>query len=253
MHKAFKKQRDDSFYIYRLPQNKWTEVKDFLSSKAISCFLNANQLQRLNEKGIDDRKQELRDIYFPDRGNIKSGDFGEIFSYYFLRSEFQENDVELNGPKKWIWKDSKNKAAPGADVLLYSKNPNARNKDLLLSVESKMAASKPAHNINRIQNAIDGASEDRVSRMAKTIDWLKQKYHKEGQLSKKEEIDRFSNPTDDPYEKQYFAIAIFDSSFCDSEACKECELTEGIDVYIVSIDDLKKMYEAFFEDAINAC
>ena len=253
MHRAFKKNTDNDFCIYHLPPKKWEQVKEFLSKKALSCFLRADQLQRLSKGKKEDREKELREFYFPDRGNIMSGDFGEIFSFYFLKSEFQAKDIDLYGPKKWIWKDSKNKAAPGADVLLFSKNSKDRKKDLLLSVESKMAATKPRPASNRIQDAIDRAVDDRISRMARTIDWLKEKYHKEGQFDKKEEIARFSNPTDDPYKKQHFAIAIFDSAFCDSEAGKDCQFSEGIEVYVISISDLKKMYEAFFEEAINAC
>lgn len=116
-----------------------------------------------------------------------------------------------------------------------------------------MAATKPRPDKNRLQDAIDGAIDDRVSRMARTVDWLKEKYHKEGRLDQKMEISRFSNPVDTPYIKKHFAIAIFDSSFCNNELEKNCDDSSGIEVYAIAINDLKKMYEAFFEDAINDC
>ncbi len=54
-------------------------------------------------------------------------------------------------------------------------------KDLLISIESKMKAVKSSD--HRIQAAIDGATQDKKSRMAKTLIWLEEKYAKEGNNS----------------------------------------------------------------------
>lgn len=252
MHNSFRKETGEDFDFYALPNDKWDKIKDFLAKRAVQCFLNEEQIARLRELPQDKQVEELKKYYFPDVGNIKSGDFGEIFCYYFLVSEYRDKGISLCGPRKWIWKDNKNKAAPCADVLLFDQSSEDRTKHLLLTVESKMAATRPRPNKNRINDAIGGATEDKISRMAKTIIWLREKYHKENLIEERDEISRFTNPVDDPYMIEHFAIALFDSSFCEDEKQKETEFKDGIKVYVLSMDRLKEMYEMFYEDGMNA-
>lgn len=166
---------------------------------------------------------------------------------------YKKNKIFLKGPKKWIWKDDNNKAAPCADVLLYnlknSKKPSA--KDFVLTIESKMSATKASK--SRIQDAIDGAEDDRISRLAKTIVWLERKYALEGNTSQKKEIMRFKDPVKLSYQKRHYAIAIINEIFLEDQLSKDFEKKQNIIIYVISIKKLKDLYEMFFVEAINDC
>src|SRR5690606_12078391 len=97
---------------------------------------------------------------------------------------------------------------------------------------------------NRIQDAIDGANKDKLSRMAKTLSWLEEKYARQGENENRKLVERFKDPAlYGDYQKQYKAVAIIDSSFESTEIIKEIKNDYNVSVIIFSIDELKKVYE----------
>ncbi len=150
----------------------------------------------------------------------------------------------LFAPRKWHWKDSRNKAAPGADAILFHvanlKKPT--KKDILVTIESKMKAVNSKE--HRIQDAIDGATTDKLTRMAKTLSWLEEKYAKHGAENKRQLVERFKDPaTFGDYQKHFKAIAIMDSNFEADETGKAVNNIQGVTVIVFSIEELKKAYE----------
>lgn len=256
LYKSFSRTKEDDYFLHKLKDNEWDNVKTFLKSNALSCYLDEDKLSDIeNIKDHTEKKDFLRKYIFPSKGNIKSGDFGEILSYFFIveRHKKLKDKIVLKGPKKWIWKDDNNKAAPGADVLLYSIKNSSKpsTKDIVITIESKMSATKAPK--SRIQDAIDGAEDDRISRLTKTLVWLERKYALAGNTSKMQEIKRFQDPVTLRYRKKHYAIAIINEKFLDDQLSKDFEKKENIIIYVISIEKLKEMYEEFFLESINDC
>ena len=180
----------------------------------------------------------------PDDPVIKSGDFGERLCYHDVIENFDNKGLTLFAPKKWIWKDSRNVAAPGSDAMLFHivdpKKPS--KKDILVTIESKMKAVNSKE--HRMQDAIDGAIKDKKTRMAKTLSWLEEKYARHGEEDNRKIVERFKDPaTYGDFKKRCKAIAIIDSTFESDETSKACSNPENISVLVFCIDELKKAYE----------
>ena len=139
-------------------------------------------------------KSEFLESYvLPDFGNIKSGDFGEMLSLFAVSDHLANKGITVFAPKKWRWKD-RNKPAPYSDAILFNivDPEKSSEEDFLVTIESKMKAT-PSTN-HRIKDAIDGANDDIKSRMAKTINWLVEKYARLGDMPSKRIVERFKDP-----------------------------------------------------------
>ncbi len=254
LYKSFLRKKEDDYFLYKLKDNEWDNVKKFLIKNSLPCYLNNGKLTAVNKIEDQTEKKDFISRYiFPSKGNIKSGDFGEILSYFFMIERHKRSNIILKGPKKWRWKDDNNKPAPGADVLLYSIENNKRpsSKDIVLTIESKMSATKAPK--SRIQEAIEGAEDDRISRLAKTLIWLERKYALEGNISEMNEIKRFQDPVKLRYIKKHYALAIINEIFIEDQLSKNFEKKQDVIIYVISIEKLKEMYEEFFLEALNGC
>lgn len=209
------------------------------------------------------KEKELSEL-LPTKGSIKSGDFGEMLSYFFFSDKYRSQG--LKGPRKWRWKEDKNVAAPYSDVILFAVNnisaPSIN--DLLVSVESKMKSTSNK-DYHPIQNAIDGAQKDYITRMANSLNWLRKKY-KEASLNKDADeaafislvniIERFiKSETIGEYTKKVKAVAIVDKTFLNDEISKGISLptTSGInlEIFVISIKDLKDAYEKTYDEILK--
>jgi hypothetical protein len=225
---------------------KEAEREDFLRCLPTEfrlCYIEDSDLSATAATNGISLSECLEKYVLPDVGNIKSGDFGEILSYFVVIENAEKSGFNLVGPKKWQWKE-RNKAAPYSDCILFYL-PNVRNfsdDDLALTVESKMKATKSKE--HRIQLAVNGACDDRLSRMAKTLNWLVEKYARLGDMEQKAVAERFKDPaTFGPYKKKYKAIALLDSTFENGELDLPVENLDGISVIVFSLKDLKDIYE----------
>ncbi len=270
--KHFQNKTDKDFVILALKDEEWEDFFNKLPDEFKDCFISEDDLKTRVKILSSTEKKELSEI-LPNEGNIMSGDFGEILAYHI----FKELNKGVDGPKKWRWKESQNVAAPYSDVILYSiDNKKYSNKDLLISAESKMKASKRKYSQAfldddkkhvRIQEAINGAQKDYISRIAYSLGWIRKKYKDEllkatTQKSKYLEliksIDRFFNSEKDefgPYIKKVKAIALVDKDMLDYEIQQEIVLPKipdmDLEVYIVAIKDLQAMYEKLYSTILK--
>ncbi len=240
----FDRANTSDYILYRLKKGHWSHLLNKLHEDFRQCYITDEVLEELSKKAGITKCDFLEKYILPDDPTIKSGDFGELLCYHAVIENFENKGFVLFGPKKWRWKDNRNVAAPGSDAILFyvadSKKPT--QKDILLTVESKMKAIKT--NVHRTQDAIDGAMKDKKTRMAKTLSWLEEKYAKEGDEKNRRFVERFKDPaTFGDYNKMFKAVAVIDSTCEKDEIEKKLRNDEKITVIIISLEDLKKAYE----------
>ena len=188
-----------------------------------------------------------------------AGDFGEILAYYLFKELYEKRGVD--GPMKWRWKENKDAPIQGTDVVLFSVDPEHSSKDdLLLSVESKVKATKSK--MSPIEDAYNDASKDYTSRLATSLAWLRAKAKKEALKGNGNEasnkllvakLNRFIQSEHfGEYQKESKAIAFIDKKYVDEELDKTIEITTDpdlpIEVYVVGIKELKKLYEDAYSE-----
>lgn len=243
--KYFSYNEEKDYHVYRLND---LEVENFLDSVTVDfrhCYIIDDDLNKNAKKIGVSNGEFLKQSILPDVGKIKSGDFGEMLSCFFIEEHYANKGFMLFCPRKWLWKEDRNKASPYTDTVGFfcedGKNPSKN--DFIVSVESKMEATKTSK--NRIQEAIDGANIDRISRLAKTLKWLHEKYERDGNKEKMEFIERYSDPVKKgTYKKIYKAFAILDKNFEEYQFSLPIIDNENIFIIIITMENLKKVYEA---------
>ncbi|GHV37268.1 hypothetical protein AGMMS49546_04520 [Spirochaetia bacterium] len=248
--------KPNDFHIYTL---KKADVGKFLSAITVPfrhCYIIDGELNISAAKNGISRSEFLERYVLPDVGNIKSGDFGEMISRFFVMAHYSAKGLTLISPKKWLWKEDRNKATPYTDVVaFYFPDTNKPSvDDFIVSVESKMKATP--QDANRLQDAIDGARIDmlgkkrsKLSRLAKTLIWLDVKYSRIGDMENKKIIQRYLDPvTNGNYQKIFKAIAIIDKSLSEPEISDPVTNDDDIKKLLIIIDDLKGVYETNYHN-----
>jgi hypothetical protein len=232
------------FFIYRLkPENKENFLSE-ITAKFRQCYITDKRLKEMAEKNRMSASEFLEEFILPSKGNIKSGDFGEMLSCFFVIEHYAVKDVVLFAPRKWLWKEDRNRASPVSDAVgFYRENETSpSDNDFVVCLESKMKATES--DAHRIQEAIDGANIDRVSRLAKTLSWLRAKYAKNGIVTRKKFIERYSDPVwNGTYKKIFKAFTIIDNKFETYELSQLIKDADGISIIVISMDNLKNIYE----------
>src|SRR4030095_8778859 len=172
----FQRQNYAGFILYRLNPSEWIDFVNKLTTDTRLCYIDNSNLHTLCQKRKVPPGDFLDKYILPLKPTIQSGDFGEILSYFIVIENHKKKGIHLVGPRKWRWKEDRNKPSPGSDSILFSmQNSNKPSpQDHLVSIESKMksVASKKC----RIQEAIDGAAKDKLTRLVKSLIWLEEKY-----------------------------------------------------------------------------
>lgn len=212
--------------LYTILELNNEEIDDFvkkLPEKFRKCYISDEELKNRKDN-LGKQTNEILQNYIPDPGHIMSGEFGEILSYHLLKEKCC-TELRIEGPKKWRWKEDRNKPCPKTDVILFAKNEEDSKKDMLISAESKAKATKNK-TYDPIQNAINGARKDSLQRLSESLVWLKERMVKENNKAGLEYIERFRNPLEyGTYKKHFKAIAIIDSDFLESELNRDRDNT----------------------------
>lgn len=186
----------------------------------------------------------------PDPGSVMSGDFGEIFTLFFLGSQRAEKVALI---KKWRYKQDRRKPAPHSDVvLLYREFADKSSKnDFVISAESKQKATKSA--FAPIEAAIAGLTLDQTGRLARTLAWLREKAIDQGHREEIALVERFTHDLAVTYAKHYKAVAIIDRELLDGELTRQPSpaINASFEVVVIGIKDLKVFYETVFGRAVK--
>lgn len=178
-----------------------------------------------------------------------AGDFGEILIYIYQAAK--AHPQVAFGPKKWRLKQDRTKPAPCSDVVhfILPTWPTPSGQDEVLCAEVKMKATNGAS--TPIEDAIRGCAKDRVSRLAKTLQWFKERATIEsiGEV-KISHLDRFIKATDyPPAIKRFRAVAVISSDLLDAELpAAPKQASPEYTLVVVAIPDLRTVYS----DVYNA-
>lgn len=189
----------------------------------------------------------------PDPGSVMSGEFGEILTYFYQGSTALP--MAAVGLRRWHLKQDRKKAAPYSDVvhLVLPNWPNPSAQDAVLCSEVKAKSTKGK--FEPIKDAIEGCETDRISRLAGTLSWLRDRAitgATEG--ASVEQLTRFIEPAGlPPAEKKFQAVAVVcDSLVTDEIAKAPATPSPDYEVVIISVPKLKDTYEAAYTNAMNA-
>jgi len=242
-------------FILKLQPKERDAFLSKLPNKYRKCYITDQKIEELlsRHNGNISAKKIIQSK-IPDPGSVMAGDFGEITAYFILKGKYLP--IKLFGPKKWRWKNDRNKALLFTDVIMFDRNDTPSEKDLVVLAEVKTKSTKRTK--NPIQQAIEGVQKDYVSRFARTLIWLKDIYTSVApNAARIEYLDRFINSQEDKYgkyTKHFKAVAIIDSSFLDNdleENIEDLEIEDDFEVIVISIDDLKTAYESTYKTMLQ--
>lgn len=216
------------------------------------CYVSDEVLRtRGGRSGVTQR--DVIASALPDPGSTMSGDFGEILVLLFnCASERQHAPVN---PKKWRLKQDRTKPAPHSDVLnfILPSWPDASPEDVLICSEVKTKATDGG--TTPIASAIEDCAKDRISRLARTLEWLKERAIREdlGAVTLTH-LNRFLRPTEHPpYSKRFQAVAVVCASLLAQEL-ESAPATADPDytVFVISVPELQQRYTEVFAAAANS-
>lgn len=222
-------------------------------------YISDEELDAGVAEGVWANREEGTKMKLPTTPPLKSGEFAEILLYY-LSLCLRCTDVNI-APLKWRWKENQNTPCHLTDIVLAKcideKNPTTD--DYLYFVESK-AKAIPLSDKSKdsvMNDAIDGAVKDSVSRVGKTIPYLITKYVHEKEYDKARKLGRFKESTEVEYKRYSNAAIVVDKNSIDIHIknITSDKLTEAqknkISLFAVPIAELKSVYERMYDEAVK--
>jgi hypothetical protein len=245
----FSHEQDVPYVLIRVSPDYTASWAAVLGVPLRRCYITDDALD-INAQRTGLPKSELVAAKLPDPGSTMAGDFGEILVYLYHAAK--KHPTAVIGPKKWRLKQDRTKPAPYSDVVHFVMPswPHSTEDDLLLCSEVKTKSTNGE--TSPITAAIADCEKDRTSRLAKTLVWLRDRALGEDLGSTTiEHLDRFINATDHPPAQKHFrAVAIVCSSLVDDELIDAPDETSTAHtVVVISVPDLKQLYEAVFKAA----
>lgn len=247
----FMHEQDEPYVFIRVPSeysDSWDEV---LGEAVRRCYITDENLEeRAQVTGY--LKSMIVTAKLPPRGSTMAGDFGEILVY--LYHAVLQNPKQVIGPKKWRLKQDSTMPAPHADVITFvlPEWPDPSADDILLCSEVKTKSTN--RNWSPILAAIEDCEKDRISRLTRTLVWLRERALTEDLGSTHiEHLERFIQAPDyPPAEKQFRAVAVVsDSLVMDELPDAPVEAPTDYILVVITVPNLKKVYEDVY-DAVHA-
>lgn len=247
----FPHEKEAPYTLVRVSEERALAWSDALGIAVRRCYVSDNLLQKQAAE-MGRSQEELIAARMPDPGAVMSGDFGEILVYLYQAGRAHPDPVL--GPKKWRLKQDRTKAAPLSDVVHFVVPhwPQASADDAILCAEVKSKATDTA--FAPVLSAIEGCSKDRISRLAKTLQWLRERALFEPHGVPLEVLDRFIHAAENPpATKRFRAVAVVCSSLVDEEL-KDAptEQPQEFSVVVIAVPQLHETYMKVFESARSA-
>ena len=159
-----------------------------------------------------ERKEYLAEIKFPDAKqkpgpSVRSGDFTEI-----LVADYVQYVLNYIVPRtRYDRKVNRNSSTMGSDLIGYKCGKTVSTNDELIVFEVKATSSEvPPAPVARLQKAVDDSGKD-ILRLAESLNAVFQRLVDRNDIESAMQVQRFQNPTDNPYKKIYAAAAVHSS------------------------------------------
>lgn len=210
--------RGEEIQVYKFN----TELLDDNSLNNWALGLRYNYIEKdLSELAISGtgltKKEYLEKMIFPNPevsqgAATMSGEFGELLVYDYINYV-----LEYYVPRvRYFNKVNPDMPVPGSDVIGYKMenyNKGSKNDKLLVAevkTRSTISGNKTTAITETITKAIQGASKDRV-RVGESLNAEKSKLLTRGRFREAKIVERFQNKTDNPYNLDFFAVAVMDN------------------------------------------
>jgi hypothetical protein len=242
----------DPFIVARMAAEDAAQLPGRIANAVRLCYVDDAALTaRATETG-----QPLLDLVaakLPDAGSTMAGDFGEILGYAYLAAS--KHPAVAEGPLKWRLKQDRTKPVPQSDVLLYvlPSWPTASEQDLLMCAEVK-TKSTPGHS-TPIPDALRDSEKDRTSRLARTLQWLRERsLHENIDGIDLAVLDRFGHASDyPPAIKEFIALAVLSDALAAAElAALPADVPRESRLVVLVVSDLAATYSLVFAAAATA-
>lgn len=235
-----------------LPSNKIIKVYELVKDLQNDSILNlwAKNLRNyyIEENMIDSlytgtglsKSEYLQKNIFPDPANklgaaTMSGEFGEILVHDFVHYTQNYYITKL----RYLEKTNPNVPVSGSDVIGYAINnilkPSIEDKLLIAEVKtSSSVRSKLTIQDNPLTRAIADSPKDR-NRIAESLNAEKRRLIIRNRFDEAKIVERFQNRTDNPYQIEFSAVAIFSKEIYTEEFIRKVINTIHIDGIISNI------------------
>lgn len=245
----FPHEQEEPYVLVRMTTQHVRLLEAAMAQTLRRCYITDEMLQA----AADRHGLTLSDVLagkLPDAGATMAGDFGEVLGYIYQSA--MEHPGYAIGPKKWRLKQDRTKPAPKSDVVhfIMPERPAASAADEILCAEVKVKSTKAAS--NPIRSAIEDCTKDRVSRLASTLVWLRERAMTEdlGDIDIPL-LNRFINAVDHPPTAQRFrAVAVICDNLLTAELPNApATASNDYTLVVISVPNLHTTYNAAFEAA----
>ena len=248
----FPHEQNEPYVLVRVSSEHAAAWAELLGLPVRRCYITDSLLQSsAADRNVSER--EIVGAQLPDAGPVMAGDFGEILVYLY-QGAVEYPDVAL-GATKWRLKEGRTKPAPYSDVVHFvlPSWPTPSGDDMVLCSEVKTKSTNGT--FTPVEDAIEGCRKDRISRLAKTLVWLRERAMTEelGDITI-DHLHRFINATDcPPAQKRFRAVAVVAADLLEAELeHTPTEVSMDYTVVVVSVPDLRETYTAVFAAARRA-
>lgn len=213
------------------------------------CYITDAQLtHHANRLGVPEA--EVIASKLPDPGSTMAGDFGEILVYLYQGT--RAHPSAALGATKWRLKQDRTKPSPYSDVvhLELPSWPTPSTQDCVSCSEVKTKSTDGAS--TPIADAIKDSAKDRISRLGRTLVWLRDRALTEDlgdiQLA---HLKRFINANDHPpATKRFSAVAVICATLTQEELTRApTQVHPDYSVVVISVPDLRAIYTSCFAAA----
>lgn len=248
----FQRSQEAPYVLIRVCEEHAKQWSAALGLPVRRCYITDGIL----EQRALDLKVSQADVIaarLPDPGATMAGDFGEILCYLYQGASAESQSVA--GATKWRLKQDRTKPAPHSDVVHFVlpswPMPSADDAILCSEVKTKSTGGTSTP----IRSAIDDSKKDRISRLARTLVWLRDRAYGEdlGDLTLAH-LERFINATDHPQANRRFAaVAVVSADLVEAEiADAPTQVDPEYTVVVISVPGLQETYGSVFEAARRA-
>ena len=211
-------------------------------------------------RGPHSRADYLTCIKFPSSSgglgpSIRAGDFGEI-----LVADYLQWVLKCWVPRiRWSSKIIRNESLKGSDVIgfrFHEEKSEDCSQDTLFIFESKTKFSNSTD--NRLQTTINDSARNNDSRIAESLNFIKQRLFEKNKIEQAEKIGRFQKSVDMPYKEIHGAVAVVSDEYYDAEeegissaSCSDIPEYDNLALLIIKGPTMMKLVHDLYQRAAD--